>query len=423
MDAGTGVETVSDVRDLSLADQGKRRMEWTFQQMPVLQAIRKQLIKEQPLAGIRVSACLQISPGTANLVMALRDGGAEVAISSDDPATVEDDIAATLVRDYGIRVCAIRDSAAQAFAAHRNAVLDNRPNLVIDTHGDLTTKLLGSRPELLPELHAVATEHTSQAMRVLAKNGQLPFPVIVFRDAKTRRLFDNRYGTGQSVLDAIIRTANLLVNGLTVVVAGYGWCGRGIATRARAMGANVIVTECDPLKALEAVMDGNRVMSMGDAAAVGDLFITATGNKNVITRDHFERLKQGAILANAGHSHVEIDLEMLTRMASNHRQTREFVEEYAMRDGRKLFLLGAGRVINSAAAGHPVSVIDMIAAGQVLCMIHLAKTRRQLENKIYSVPEEIDLHAARLKLDVMGVKIDKLTLDQEAYLGGASDAQ
>ena len=421
MDAGTGVETVSDVRDLSLADQGKRRMEWTFQQMPVLQAIRKQLIKEQPLAGIRVSACLQISPSTANLIMALRDGGAEVALTSDDTTTVEDDIAATLVRDYGIRVCAIRDSSTQTVAAQWNAVLDNRPHLIIDSDGDFTAKLIESRQELLTEVKAVATEHTSVPLRVLARQGQLPFPIMVSHDAKTRRLFDNRYGTGQSVLDAIIRTAHLLINGLAVVVAGYGWCGRGIATKARSMGANVIVTESDPLKALEAVMDGNRVMSMADAAAVGDLFITATGNKNVITRDHFEKLKQGAILVNAGHSNVEIDLEMLTRMASTHRQTRELVEEYSMRDGRKLFLLGSGRVINSAS-GHPVAVADMIVAGQVLCMIHLAKTQGQLENKIYPVPDEIDLNSARLKLDAMGVKTDKLTLDQEAYLGGASDA-
>ena len=421
MNAGTGVETVSDVRDLSLADQGKRRMEWTFQQMPVLQAIRKQLIKEQPLAGIRVSVCLKISPSTANLVMALRDGGAEVALTSDDTATVEDDIAATLVRDYGIRVCAIRDSSAQAVAAQWHAVLDNRPKLVMDSKGDFTAMLIDSRQELLAEVKGVATEHTSATIRALARQGQLQFPIVVSHDANTRRLFDNRYGTGQSVLDAIIRTANLLINGLAVVVAGYGWCGRGIATKARSMGANVIITESDPLKALEAVMDGNRVMSMADAAAVGDLFITATGNKNVITRDHFERLKQGAILVNAGHSNVEIDLEMLTRMASTHRQTREFVEEYSMRDGRKLFLLGGGRVINSAA-GHPVAVADMIVAGQVLCMIHLAKTQGQLENKLYPVPDEIDLHSARLKLDTMGVKTDKLTLDQEAYLGGASDA-
>lgn len=421
MDAGTGVETVSAISDLSLADQGKRRMEWTFQQMPVLQAIRKQLIKEQPLAGIRICICLPISPATANLAMALRDGGADITLTGDSPANIDDDIAAALVRDYGILVFAMRDCSADVFNGHWEAALATRPNFLIDSKGDFASRLhLGGEPQ---QPLAVSTVHTSAALRSLAKQSQLPFPVLVFQDSSTMQLFDNRYGTGQSVLDTIARAANLLVNGLTVVVAGYGWCGRGIAARARGMGASVVITETDPLKAVEAAMEGNRVMSMPEAAAIGDVFITATGNKSVMTREHFEKLKQGAILANAGHSNVEIDIEMLTRMASSHRQTREFIEEYSMRDGRKLLLLGGGQVINAIACGHPVPVADILAAGQVLGMLHLVKNQANLEKRFYPMPEEIDLHVARLKLDVMGVKIDKLTLDQEAYLAGASDAQ
>jgi len=414
----------SDVKDLSLADVGKRRVEWAFQSMPVLQTIRKQFIKTQPLAGVRISACLHVTTETANLMMTLRDGGALPVLCASNPLSTQDDVAATLVRDYGIPVFAIKGESNEQYYAHIAAAADHRPRVTMDDGCDLVTALHTSRRELLEGVLGGTEETTTGVIRLraMAKDGVLRYPVIAVNDAKTKHLFDNRYGTGQSTVDGIMRATNVLLAGLSVVVAGYGWCGRGVAMRARGMGANVIVTEVDPVKALEAVMDGYRVMSMLEAAETGDLFVTLTGNKSVITKDHFERMKSGAILCNSGHFNVEIDLEALGRMASTRRPVREFVEEFALRDGRRLYVLGEGRLINLAAAeGHPASVMDMSFANQSLAVEHLVKQHASLEKTVFPVPEEIDRKVARLKLECMGVKIDRLTPEQEQYLTSWSE--
>jgi adenosylhomocysteinase len=408
------------VKDLALAEAGKRRVEWAFQSMPVLHTIRKQFIKTQPLAGIRISACLHVTTETANLMMMLRDGGASPVLCASNPLSTQDDVAATLVRDYGIPVYAIKGESNAVYYAHIAAAVEHQPHVTMDDGCDLVTTLHTERQDALGNVLGGTEETTTGVIRLraMAREGVLRYPVIAVNDALTKHLFDNRYGTGQSTVDGIIRSTNVLMAGLNMVVAGYGWCGRGVAMRARGLGANVIVTEVDAIKALEALMDGYRVMSMLEAAEIGDLFVTLTGNKNVITKEHFERLKSGAIVCNSGHFNVEVDLETLARMASTRRQVREFVEEYALRDGRRVYVLGEGRLINLAAAeGHPASVMDMSFANQALAVEHLVKHHQELEKRVYGVPEEIDRRVARMKLECMGVKIDRLTPEQEQYLG------
>jgi adenosylhomocysteinase len=354
-------------------------------------------------------------------MITLRDGGAHIALCASNPLSTQDDVAATLVRDYGIPVFAIKGESNDVYYQHLVSAADHGPQITMDDGADLVSLLHTKRQDMLANVVGGTEETTTGVIRLraMAKEGVLKYPIVAVNDALTKHLFDNRYGTGQSTLDGIIRATNVLLAGLNVVVAGYGWCGRGAASRARGMGANVIVTEVDPTKAIEAVMDGFRVMSMTEAAKIGDVFITVTGNKHVIARDHFEHLKNGAILCNSGHFNVEIDLEALGRLASSRRQTREFVEEYAFRDGRKVYVLGEGRLINLAAAeGHPASVMDMSFANQALAADYMVKNHAKLEKKVYSVPEDLDKHVAKMKLESMGVKIDRLTPEQEAYLAG-----
>jgi adenosylhomocysteinase len=420
----TQTQVVCDVKDLALADQGKRRMEWAFQSMPVLQTIRKQFIKTQPLAGIRIAACLHVTTETANLMVTLRDGGANAVLCASNPLSTQDDVAAALVRDYGIPVFAIKGENNDVYYSHLSATADHKPQITMDDGADLVHLLHTKRQDLLEGIVGGTEETTTGVIRLraMAKEGVLRYPIIAVNDALTKHLFDNRYGTGQSTLDGVIRATNMLLAGMTIVVAGYGWCGRGVASRARGMGANVIVTEIDPTKALEAVMDGFRVMSMNEAATLGDLFITLTGNKHVIARDHFEKMKNGAILCNSGHFNIEIDLEALAKVASSRRPTREFVEEFALRDGRRIYVLGEGRLINLAAAeGHPASVMDMSFANQALSAEYMVKNHSTLQKAVYSVPENLDKQVAKLKLEAMKVSIDRLTMEQEHYLASWSE--
>ncbi len=378
-----------DIKEIGLADAGKRRIEWAFQSMPVLQTIRKQFIKAQPLAGMRVAACLHVTTETANLMVTMRDGGANIALCASNPLSTQDDVAASLVRDYNIPVFAIKGEDNDVYYSHIMSVLDHKPHLTMDDGADLVTILHTKRKDALEHVIGGTEETTTGVIRLraMAKQGVLQYPIIAVNDALTKHFFDNRYGTGQSTIDGIVRATNFLLAGATFVVAGYGWCGKGLAMRARGMGANVIVTEIDPIKAIEALMDGFRVMSMAEAAQIGDVFVTVTGNKNVIARDHFDKLKNGAIIANSGHFNVEIDLETLAKVASSRRQTREFVEEFAMRDGRKIYVLGEGRLINLAAAeGHPASVMDMSFANQALSADYMVKNHAKLEKKVHAVP-------------------------------------
>ncbi len=424
MPVNAQTQVACDVKDLALADLGKRRTEWAFQSMPVLQTIRKQFIKTQPLAGLRVAACLHVTTETANLMITLKDGGASIVLCASNPLSTQDDVAATLVRDYGISVYAIKGESNEVYYSHITATAEHRPNLTMDDGADLVHLLHTKRQDLLGDVLGGTEETTTGVVRLraMAKEGVLRYPIVAVNDAYTKHLFDNRYGTGQSTLDGIIRATNVLLAGLNVVVAGYGWCGRGVAMRARGLGANVIVTEVEPTKALEALMDGYRVMSMNEAAAIGDVFITVTGNKHIIARDHFEKLKNGAILANSGHFNVEIDLEALGKMASSRRQTREYVEEFALRDGRRINVLGEGRLINLAAAeGHPASVMDMSFANQALAADYMVKNHATLEKRVYSVPEALDKQVAKMKLEAMGVKIDRLTVEQEHYMASWSE--
>jgi adenosylhomocysteinase len=407
------------VKDISQAESGKRRIEWANQQMPVLQLIRKRFIKEQPLKGIRMSACLHVTSETANLAITLRDGGADVVLCGSNPLSTQDDVAASLVKDYGIPTYAIKGEDNATYYAHISAALDHKPQITMDDGADLVTQLLTKRTDLIPNVIGGTEETTTGVIRLraMAKDGTLKFPVIAVNDAQTKHFFDNRYGTGQSTLDGIIRATNLLLAGLKLVIAGYGWCGRGVAMRAKGLGADVIVTEIDPTRAIEAVMDGFRVMTMNEAAKIGDIFITVTGNKSVLAAEHFEKMKDGAVLCNSGHFNVEIDIPALEKVSSAKKQARPFVDEYGLRDGRKLYLLGEGRLINLAAAeGHPASVMDMSFANQALSAEYMIKNHTELGHKVYGVPENIDKHIAKLKLESMGVQIDKLTPEQEHYL-------
>ncbi|HWC16672.1 MAG TPA: adenosylhomocysteinase [Terriglobales bacterium] len=419
MATATATQVPCDVKSMELADQGKRRIEWANQSMPVLQSIRKEFIKNQPLKGIRVSACLHVTTETANLAITLRDGGAEVVLCASNPLSTQDDVAAALVRDFNISTFAIKGEDNDSYYAHILSALDHRPHLTMDDGADLVTTALTKRQDVVEGILAGTEETTTGVIRLraMAKEGALRYPIIAVNDAETKHMFDNRYGTGQSTIDGVIRCTNTLLAGSKFVIAGYGWCGRGLASRAKGMGADVIVTEIDPTKALEAVMDGFRVMSMSEAAKMGDVFVTVTGNKNVIAREHFEVMKNGAVVANSGHFNVEIDIPALERLASSKRATRDFVDEYAMKDGRKIYLLGEGRLINLAAAeGHPASVMDMSFANQALSCEYLVKNYQNLDKKVFAVPLELDKRVARLKLEAMGIKIDKLTPQQEEYL-------
>jgi adenosylhomocysteinase len=409
----------SDIKGLELADLGKKRIEWANQSMKVLQIIRKEFIKNQPLKGIRVSACLHVTAETANLMIALRDGGADVALCASNPLSTQDDVAASLVRDYNIPVFAIKGEDNDSYYSHIMAAIDHKPQFTMDDGADLVSILHTKRKTELANVIGGTEETTTGVIRLraMAKEGVLPYPIIAVNDADTKHLFDNRYGTGQSTIDGIIRATNFLLAGSKFVVAGYGWCGRGLASRARGAGAEVIVTEIDPTKALEAVMDGFRVMSMEEASKIGDVFCTVTGNKNVLAKLHFELMKDGAIISNSGHFNVEIDIPSLEKLSSSKRTTRDFVEEYTMKDGRRINLLGEGRLINLAAAeGHPASVMDMSFADQALSAEYMVKNHASLEKKVYTVPVDLDKRVAKLKLESLGIKIDRLTSEQEEYL-------
>ncbi len=409
-----------DVKDLRLADKGRDRIEWAEQDMPVLRLIRERFAKEKPLAGIRIAACLHVTTETANLMRTLKAGGAELALCASNPLSTQDDVAASLVVHDGVSVFAIKGENHDTYYAHIRSALELKPHITMDDGADLVSTLHRERTDLIPGVIAGTEETTTGVIRLraMAADGVLRYPILAVNDAMTKHFFDNRYGTGQSTIDGIIRATNLLLAGRTVVVSGYGWCSRGIAMRARGMGANVVVTEVDPLRALEAVMDGYRVMPMRDAAKIGDIFITSTGDIHVIDRPHFEVMKDGAVLANSGHFNVEINIPALEEMAVSKKRVREFVDQYTMPDGRRISVLGEGRLINLAAAeGHPASVMDMSFANQALGVEYMLAHGKSLKPQVYTIPEAIDREIARLKLKAMGIKIDKLTPEQKRYLG------
>lgn len=409
-----------DVKDMKQAEGGRRRIEWAEREMPVLRMIKERFAKERPLAGVRVSACLHVTTETANLMKTLQVGGADVMLTASNPLSTQDDVAASLVTHDEMPVFAVKGEDNTTYYKHIHAVLDHKPQFTMDDGADLVSVLHKERRELLPEVIGGTEETTTGVIRLraMAADNALTFPIIAVNDAMTKHFFDNRYGTGQSTLDGIIRATNVLLAGKTFVVAGYGWCGRGLASRARGMGSDVVVTEVDPLKALEAVMDGFRVMPMEEAAKIGDIFCTVTGDINVIDAHHFAAMKDGAIVANSGHFNVEINIPALKEMSTGTKLVRPFVEEYHLKDGRSIFILGEGRLINLASAeGHPASVMDMSFANQALSAEYMVKNGKTLEKRVYSVPDDIDKEIARLKLEAMKVKIDTLTAQQVAYLG------
>ena len=408
-----------DVADLTLAEGGKARIEWAERDMPVLRSIRERFETEKPLKGQRVAACLHVTTETANLMRTLVAGGAEVAICASNPLSTQDDVAAALVAYYGVQTYCIKGEDNDTYYRHIHQALDIKPTLTMDDGADTVGVVHNDRRELIEGIIGGTEETTTGVIRLraMAKDGVLTYPVIAINDADTKHLFDNRYGTGQSTLDGILRATNMLLAGRTVVVSGYGWCGRGVASRAKGMGCHVIVTEIDPTKAIEAVMDGFMVMPVAEAAAMGDLFITLTGNKNVVSDSTFDVIKDGAIVCNSGHFNAEIDIPALERRSVNRRIVRQFVEEFTFADGRKVYLLGDGRLINLAAAeGHPASVMDMSFANQALCAEYMVQNASTLGKDVYPVPTEIDKNVAKLKLDSMGIRIDTLTDEQELYL-------
>ena len=408
-----------DVKDMRLAEGGRRRIEWAEQEMPVLRQIRMRFEKERPLQGARVSACLHVTTETANLMRALQAGGADTVLTASNPLSTQDDVAASLVSHYEIPVFGIKGEDNATYYKHIHAALDHKPHVTMDDGADLLSTLHKDRRELLKDVRGGTEETTTGVIRLraMAADKALAYPVIAVNDAMTKHFFDNRYGTGQSTVDGIVRATNILLAGKVFVVSGYGWCGRGLANRARGMGANVVVTEVDPMAALEAVMDGFRVMPMGEAAPIGDIFCTLTGDLNVLDRHHFEVMKDGAILSNSGHFNVEINIPALESMAGEKRRVREFIEQYLLPDGRRINLLAEGRLVNLAAAeGHPASVMDMSFANQALSLEYMLKHAGELENKVYGVPEDIDREIARLKLEAMGIHIDVLTDAQRKYL-------
>jgi adenosylhomocysteinase len=408
-----------DVKDLGLAAAGRQRIEWAGNQMPVVASILKRFSKERPLKGQRVSACLHVTSETANLAIALKEGGANVALCASNPLSTQDDVAASLVKHYKIPVFAIKGENNKTYYSHLTAALAHKPSMTMDDGADLVTMVLKERRDLLPGVTGGTEETTTGVIRLksMEQQGVLEYPIVAVNDADTKHLFDNRYGTGQSTLDGIVRATNILLAGSRFVVCGYGWVGRGVALRARGAGARVIVTEVDPTRALEAVMEGFEVMPMAEAARIGQIFVTVTGNKGILRREHFQAMPDGAIVCNSGHFNVEIDIPALKSLSRTQRSVKPFVDEYAMRDGRRVFLLGEGRLINLASAeGHPASVMDMSFANQALCAEYIARKGRTLEKKVHRVPLDIDREIARLKLESMGIAIDRLTREQTSYL-------
>ncbi|HJX68969.1 MAG TPA: adenosylhomocysteinase [Dehalococcoidia bacterium] len=411
-------ETQYDIKDLSLAREGKLRIDWAGREMPVVRLISERFGKETPLAGVRISACLHITTETANLALALREGGAEVVLCASNPLSTQDDVAAALV-DYGIPVNAIRGEDNRTYYKHIIAALKHKPHITMDDGADLVSTLHKDYAKLVANVIGGTEETTTGVIRLrnMAKAGKLIYPIIAVNDAQTKHLFDNRYGTGQSTIDGITRATNILWAGRTVVVSGYGWCGKGIAKRAQGLGAHVIITEVQPIPALEAAMDGYQVMPLIKACEIGEVFITTTGDMNVIDKAHISRMKDGAILANSGHFNVEINIPALESLAKSKKRMRSSVDEYALGDGRRVYLLGEGRLINLAAAeGHPASVMDMSFANQALCLEYLTRMKGKLEPAVYSVPEKIDQEVGRLKLASMNITIDSLTREQKKYL-------
>ncbi len=409
----------ADIADPSLAPEGIRRIEWAAREMPVLRKIRERFEREQPLRGIRMACCLHVTTETANLVLTLKTGGADVRLCASNPLSTQDDVAAALVTEYGIPVFAICGEDAKTYYRHIHQALEHRPHLTMDDGADLVATIHKERRELLQSVVGGTEETTTGVIRLraMAAEGALGYPIVAVNESATKHLFDNRYGTGQSTIDGIIRATNVLLAGKVFVVAGYGWCGRGVAMRARGMGAQVVVTEVDPVKALEAVMDGFRVMPMAEAAPIGDIFVTLTGDCNVIDRQHLEAMKDGAIVANSGHFDNEINVRALAAMAEGVRRIREHVDEYRLADGRRIYLLGEGRLVNLAASeGHPAAVMDMSFANQALASEWIAQHHPKLERQVYSLPKELDEEIARLKLEAMGVRIDTLTEEQRRYL-------
>ena len=408
-----------DIKDASLAADGVRRIDWSAREMPVVRQIRERFAREKPLSGLRIAGCLHVTSETANLALALRDGGAEVILCASNPLSTQDDVAAALAVEYGIATYSIKGEDNETYYKHINAVLDHGPNITMDDGADLVAMLHSTRTEQLGNVIGGTEETTTGVVRLnsLAEAGKLMYPIFAVNDADTKHFFDNRYGTGQSTLDGITRATNVLWAGKNVVVAGYGWCGKGVAMRARGMGANTIVTEINPIRALEAAMDGHRVMTMREAAGIGDIFITLTGGMKAVDRSHLELMKDGAIVANSGHFNVEIDIESLEAMADGKQAVRPFVDEYLMQDGRRLYLLGEGRLINLAAAeGHPSAVMDMSFANQALTVEHLGQSAHNLDKKVFPVPRDIDDEVGALKLSAMGITIDTLTDEQRKYL-------
>jgi adenosylhomocysteinase len=408
-----------DVKDLKLAEKGKLKMEWAARYMPVLGLIEEKLSKEKPLKGVRISACLHVTSETGNLMKALKKGGAEIALTASNPLSTQDEVAAALVKNDSVPVFAIKGEDNKTYYRHINQALDQKPQITMDDGADLVSILHSQRKNLIEYVIGGTEETTTGVIRLksMAKNKVLRYPIIAVNDAKTKHLFDNRYGTGQSTIDGILRATNILLAGINFVIAGYGWCGRGIAMRAEGGGAKVIICEVDPIRALEATMDGFQVMPLKEAAKIGDVFVTTTGDKSVIIRDHFLRMKDGAIVANSGHFNVEIDIPALEELSQKKRKIRDFVEEYSLKSGRKVYLLGEGRLINLAAAeGHPATVMDMSFANQALSILYLNKKGKSLQKEVYGVPEKIDKEIARLKLKALGIKIDRLTPEQKKYL-------
>ncbi len=408
-----------DVKDLGLAKKGKLRIEWANEYMKVLQLVRKHFKKEKPLKGVTVSCCLHVTTETANLAWTLKEGGANVIMCASNPLSTQDDVAASMVKDLKISTFAVKGEDNARYYKHINAVLDARPNVTMDDGADLVSTIHKTKRTLVENIMGGTEETTTGVIRLrsLEKSGLLMYPIIAVNDADTKHLFDNRYGTGQSTVDGIVRATNVLLAGADFVVCGYGWCGRGVAMRARGMGANVTIVEVDPLKALEAVMDGYTVRPLKEAARIGDVFVTLTGDISVIRKEHFEIMKDGAIVANSGHFNVELDIPALEKMAVKKRRVREFVDEYTLRGGRRINLLGEGRLVNLAAAeGHPASVMDMSFANQALACEYMVKNYKKMDKKVYKVPEFIDTNIAKLKLESLGVKIDSLTDEQKKYL-------
>ena len=408
-----------DIKDRNLADKGKLRIEWAARSMPVLRSIKERFEREKPLSGIRIAACLHVTTETAFLMQTLKAGGASIRLCASNPLSTQDDVAASLVVHDGIPVFAIKGEDRDTYYRHIIQALEERPQITMDDGADLVSTLHTERQELIGEVIGGTDETTTGVIRLrsMADKGVLRYPIVAVNDANTKHLFDNRYGTGQSTIDGIIRATNRLIAGSVFVVCGYGWCGRGVAMRARGMGARVVVTEVDPLRALEAVMDGYEVMPIAEAAKIGDFFCTLTGNIHVIRKEHFEVMKDGAIVSNSGHFNVELDLEALSQMAVSRRMVRDFVEEFRLKDGRSIYVLAEGRLVNLAAAeGHPSSVMDMSFANQALCVEYLVKEGKNLARQVYTVPRQIDEEVARLKLASMGISIDQLTEEQDRYL-------